>query len=146
MLPVSAELQNLKAIEVVVASLSSNLPGPNPLSGRESAHEPPSIAEAGSLPHAPQAMPAPMSGGRLAAIAQGQSVPTETHAAVAKEEPVLEIGQFNLWYGAKQALHNISMAIPRNKVTALVGPSGCGKSTLAAKRESVERFAYASAD
>jgi phosphate transport system ATP-binding protein len=113
-----------------VASLSSSLPGPNPLSGRESAHEPPSIAEAGSLPHASQAMPAPMSGGRLAAIAQGQSVPTETHAAVAKEEPVLEIGQFNLWYGARQALHNISMAIPRNKVTALVGPSGCGKSTL----------------
>jgi phosphate transport system ATP-binding protein len=43
---------------------------------------------------------------------------------------VLSIEKFDLWYGAKQALHEISMAIPRNKVTALVGPSGCGKSTL----------------
>ena len=82
-----------------------------------------------------------MAAGRLAAISQGQTVPTETHAAVAKEEPVLKIDDFNLWYGAKQALHDISMAIPRNKVTALIGPSGCGKSTLLAQRQSAERFA-----
>lgn len=43
---------------------------------------------------------------------------------------VLTIKDFNLWYGRKQALHNISMPIPRGKVTALIGPSGCGKSTL----------------
>ena len=43
--------------------------------------------------------------GRLAAIAEGKTVPTETHAAVAKEEPVLQVDNFNLWYGAKQALH-----------------------------------------
>ena len=35
----------------------------------------------------------------------------------------------NLFYGEKQALKNISMEIPANKVTALIGPSGCGKST-----------------
>src|SRR5690606_20332485 len=29
-----------------------------------------------------------------------------------------------------QALHGITMRIPRGKVTALIGPSGCGKSTL----------------
>ena len=46
------------------------------------------------------------------------------------EPPVLEIKHFNLWYGAKQAIHGITMNIPNNKVTALVGPSGCGKSTL----------------
>ncbi|MEI6164298.1 MAG: phosphate ABC transporter ATP-binding protein PstB [Planctomycetota bacterium] len=46
------------------------------------------------------------------------------------EPPVLEIKNFNLWYGAKQAIHGITMNIPNNKVTALVGPSGCGKSTL----------------
>jgi phosphate transport system ATP-binding protein len=36
----------------------------------------------------------------------------------------------NLFYGAKQALHNITIAIPRHHVTALIGPSGCGKSTF----------------
>jgi phosphate transport system ATP-binding protein len=68
--------------------------------------------------------------GRLDAIARGETVPTETHPAVAAEEPVLEIDQFRLWYGQKQALYDISIAIPRGKVTALIGPSGCGKSTL----------------
>src|SRR5215469_3021703 len=68
--------------------------------------------------------------GRLEAIARGESIPTETHPAVHNEEPVLEIGDFCLWYGGKQALFDVSMAIPRGKVTALIGPSGCGKSTL----------------
>ncbi len=67
---------------------------------------------------------------RLAAIAAGMDVPTETHQALQRESPVLEVGDFNLWYGPVQALHAISMTIPRGKVTALIGPSGCGKSTL----------------
>jgi phosphate transport system ATP-binding protein len=36
----------------------------------------------------------------------------------------------NLYYGKKQALKNISLDIPANRVTALIGPSGCGKSTF----------------
>ena len=35
-----------------------------------------------------------------------------------------------LWYGAAQALKNISIQIPENNITALIGPSGCGKSTF----------------
>lgn len=34
------------------------------------------------------------------------------------------------FYGAKQALFDISIEIPAGKVTALIGPSGCGKSTF----------------
>lgn len=68
--------------------------------------------------------------GRLDAIARGEAVPIETHPAVLSEDPVLEIDNFRLWYGQKQALFDVSMAIPRGKVTALIGPSGCGKSTL----------------
>ncbi len=114
-----------------MATLSSSppSPGPNPLAGRESTHEPPTIAEESLLAHPPQQAKRPAAG-RLLAIVDGQSVPTETHSAVKKEEPVLDVQDFNLWYGTKQALHHISMAIPKNKVTALIGPSGCGKSTL----------------
>ena len=75
----------------------------------------------------PQALP---DHGRLAAIAAGRDVPTETHRALQRESPVLEVDDFNLWYGPVQALHAISMAIPRGRVTSLIGPSGCGKSTL----------------
>ncbi len=36
----------------------------------------------------------------------------------------------NFFYGSFQALHEISMDIEENHVTALIGPSGCGKSTF----------------
>lgn len=39
--------------------------------------------------------------------------------------------QFPLRYGTVQALRNVSIEIPRGKVTALVGESGSGKTTLA---------------
>lgn len=45
-------------------------------------------------------------------------------------ETVISVDKLNLYYGQKQALNSISMAIPKNKVTAFIGPSGCGKSTL----------------
>jgi phosphate transport system ATP-binding protein len=35
----------------------------------------------------------------------------------------------SLFYGANQALKDISMKIPEKQVTAFIGPSGCGKST-----------------
>ncbi len=67
---------------------------------------------------------------RLLAVARGFEVPSEVHAKVLAEQPVLEVDRFNLWYGTKQALHRITMPVSKGKVTALVGPSGCGKSTL----------------
>jgi phosphate transport system ATP-binding protein len=67
---------------------------------------------------------------RLASFEQGAVVKSEIHPELAREEAVLDIKNFNLWYGEAQALHDISMVIPKGKVTALVGPSGCGKSTL----------------
>ena len=67
---------------------------------------------------------------RLQAVARGDNIPAEVHKSVFETTPVLKINAFNLWYGTKQVIHNISMPIPRNQITALVGPSGCGKSTL----------------
>jgi phosphate ABC transporter ATP-binding protein, PhoT family (TC 3.A.1.7.1) len=46
------------------------------------------------------------------------------------EQTALAIRDLNLYYGATQALFDISMRIPKGKVTAFIGPSGCGKSTL----------------
>jgi len=36
----------------------------------------------------------------------------------------------DFFYGAFQALHDVSMDIEEHRVTALIGPSGCGKSTF----------------
>jgi phosphate transport system ATP-binding protein len=45
-------------------------------------------------------------------------------------EPCIKVENLNLFYAQKQALHNVSMEMPKKKVTAYIGPSGCGKSTL----------------
>jgi len=71
-----------------------------------------------------------MAGSRLEAAARGENVTAVVHESVARETAVLEVDRFCLWYGAKQALFEVSFAVPRGQVTALIGPSGCGKSTL----------------
>ena len=43
---------------------------------------------------------------------------------------IMEIKGLNLWYGAKKALHDTTIDIPQQEITALIGPSGCGKSTF----------------
>lgn len=42
----------------------------------------------------------------------------------------ITVEDLSLYYGEKKALKEISLEIPKNKVTALIGPSGCGKSTF----------------
>lgn len=46
------------------------------------------------------------------------------------QTPIFEIRDLNFYYGNVNALHNISLDISPNVVTALIGPSGCGKSTF----------------
>ena len=43
---------------------------------------------------------------------------------------IITVQDLNLWYGAAQALHHVSMEIPEKSITALICPSGCGKSTF----------------
>ncbi|MGN1334115.1 MAG: phosphate ABC transporter ATP-binding protein PstB, partial [Anaerovoracaceae bacterium] len=42
----------------------------------------------------------------------------------------MTIHDMNLFYGDFQALKDINLDIPENRITAFIGPSGCGKSTL----------------
>ena len=42
----------------------------------------------------------------------------------------LSVKALDFYYGDFKALHNVSMEVEENKVTALIGPSGCGKSTF----------------
>jgi phosphate transport system ATP-binding protein len=46
------------------------------------------------------------------------------------QEPVFKIRNLDFYYGITLALHQISMDISSNLITALIGPSGCGKSTF----------------
>ncbi|XSG83579.1 MAG: phosphate ABC transporter ATP-binding protein PstB [Methyloligella sp. ZOD6] len=60
------------------------------------------------------------------------AVPEKNPGAISAQEHELKMGAKNvsLWYGEKQALHDVSLEIFDRSVTALIGPSGCGKSTF----------------
>ena len=45
-------------------------------------------------------------------------------------DPLFALENVSFWYGSKQALGDITIKLPVNRVTALIGPSGCGKTTL----------------
>ncbi|MDB6093193.1 MAG: phosphate transporter ATP-binding protein [Verrucomicrobia bacterium] len=51
-------------------------------------------------------------------------------AQAAPAETLIDIDHVDFFYGATQALHDVSLRIENRKVTAFIGPSGCGKSTL----------------
>lgn len=45
-------------------------------------------------------------------------------------ENIITTRDLSVFYGSSEAIHNINLDIPRNRITAIIGPSGCGKSTL----------------
>ncbi len=55
-----------------------------------------------------------------------------TPAKYLNREPDVKIHarNVNFYYGAKQALYDITLAVAELQVTALIGPSGCGKTTF----------------
>jgi phosphate transport system ATP-binding protein len=59
----------------------------------------------------------------VGALAHGQEPASELKVK-------LEAKHFNFFYGAFQALDDITLAMRERSITAIIGPSGCGKSTL----------------
>ena len=62
--------------------------------------------------------------------AVGPAVSAPGALPASAEEIAFEIEKFCLWYGARQALYDVTIRLPARKVTAIIGPSGCGKSTF----------------
>ncbi len=56
--------------------------------------------------------------------------PRAREAPITEMPPIVEIEHLTFWYGEKLALNDVSMSVPKHRVTAYIGPSGCGKSTL----------------
>ena len=57
--------------------------------------------------------------------------PVTRPAADSKDTPVkVRAEQLSFYYGPAKVLHDISIGLHSNKVTAFIGPSGCGKSTF----------------
>jgi len=52
------------------------------------------------------------------------------HPEATVENPVFSCRDVSVFYGAKQALKDITLDVGRRQVLALIGPSGCGKSTF----------------
>ncbi len=73
---------------------------------------------------------ATQNGGGVGSATAGVTFQPKATEDGAEAPPAVEIRNVSLWYGAHQALGDVSLDIPRNRVTALIGPSGCGKSTL----------------
>ncbi len=68
----------------------------------------------------------------LAKLNRSQTT-TKTSAspeAAAAFAPKLKSVNLHFYYGSFHALHDITVEIQENKITAFIGPSGCGKSTF----------------
>jgi len=62
------------------------------------------------------------------AMPRPEARPGNANAEILKAK--LEVKGLQFYYGAFQALKDITLNIAERKVTAFIGPSGCGKSTL----------------
>jgi phosphate transport system ATP-binding protein len=67
---------------------------------------------------------------QMAEPVQRIAMPNAPSPGAGDAPPLIEVSDLSLFYGATQALKNISFQIRGNVVTAFIGPSGCGKSTL----------------
>jgi phosphate transport system ATP-binding protein len=81
-----------------------------------------------TTPPPPQARPGPALDGHEVAIRLA-TMPAAEPTEVAEVTEV-EIRDVSCFYGSFRAVRNVSIVVPKQRITAFIGPSGCGKSTL----------------
>ncbi|MBI5838084.1 MAG: phosphate ABC transporter ATP-binding protein [Candidatus Eisenbacteria bacterium] len=59
-----------------------------------------------------------------------QGAPAPEGATAPERGGHIEVHSLSAWFGAQQALHDVTLDFAARRVTAIIGPSGCGKSTL----------------
>jgi phosphate transport system ATP-binding protein len=65
------------------------------------------------------------------ALTVAPQVTAPPRRAEARETPVkIRVDHLNFYYGESRVLHDISIGLHENQVSAFIGPSGCGKSTF----------------
>jgi phosphate transport system ATP-binding protein len=79
--------------------------------------------------------PAPMAREPVTLRKEGETrvvvrMPDETVRADVPRETILDVADVSVWYGSFRAVRDVTIAIARNEITALIGPSGCGKTTF----------------
>jgi phosphate transport system ATP-binding protein len=67
----------------------------------------------------------------LPAMEEIRTRPPQIEVATEQPDaPAFAVKNLSMWYGAKEAIRNVTIDIPVRRVTAIIGPSGCGKSTF----------------
>jgi phosphate transport system ATP-binding protein len=59
-----------------------------------------------------------------------QGIQSVSLAEKSQTGPKISATEVNAFFGKVQALHGVSLNVPRQGVLAIIGPSGCGKSTF----------------
>jgi phosphate transport system ATP-binding protein len=60
----------------------------------------------------------------------GEQSILDAEPAPASVPPVIQVRDLDVFYGAFQAVGDVTFDVAKNRITALIGPSGCGKSTV----------------
>ena len=82
--------------------------------------------------------PAALTGGKAAPVTSSgtlwtRSIFGDAGRSTQTETPTTErirVESLSAYYGPTRAVHDVSLSIAANRITAIIGPSGCGKSTL----------------
>ena len=56
--------------------------------------------------------------------------PVNPNVTASKGQLAVEAKELNIYYGNFLAVRNVTLPVPKQKITAIIGPSGCGKSTM----------------
>ncbi len=66
----------------------------------------------------------------IAPTGRGLPVGASSADTAAHVDAAVRLDRVSAYYGARRVVREVTIAVRRNAITAIIGPSGCGKSTL----------------